>query len=164
MTRSIEFIKQKVAICNWIRHVWHVEVVVKVIQLWWLRRWRHDANTHSLLLCWLRREAKIDRLLMSVRVRMTIWWHMSHRSRLCLRALSCVLATTALSPACCAVVLHDWRTITTGTSIQAALLTDSSRVLVGLVITSPTIEIKSRLYIGLFVGRLCDAGFEGIYM
>ena len=162
MTRPIEFIEQEIAIRHWVGYVWHIEVVVEVVQLRWLRRWRHDAHAHSLLLWMLRREAKASRLLL--RVGMAIWRHvsLSYRCRRWLGTLSCVLAATALSPARCAVVLHDRRTIAASTAVQTALLADGPWVLVGLVITSPAIEVERGLYVGLLVGWLCDGRFEWV--
>lgn len=75
-----------------------------------------------------------------------------------------MFATAALGPACCAVALHDWRTVAACAAVEAALLADRARVLVCLVISCPTVEIEGRLYVGLFEGWLADIWLEGIQM
>jgi hypothetical protein len=93
---------------------------------------------------------------------------MSYRRGLLLRylrwlgTLPCVLTTAALRPTCCAVILHDWRAVATSTAVETALLADSARVLVGLIVAGPAIEVERRLYVGLFVWWLGDGGFERI--
>ena len=73
-----------------------------------------------------------------------------------------MLATTALCPTCCAVVLHDWRAIATSTAVETTFLADSAWVLVSLVVAGPAIKVKCGLYVGLFVWWLSDGGFERI--
>ena len=75
-----------------------------------------------------------------------------------------MLAATALSPACGAIVLHDWRAVAAGAAVQAALLTDSAGLLVSLVIASPALEIERRLHVWLFVRRLSDGGLVWVQM
>ena len=64
-----------------------------------------------------------------------------------------VFATTALSPARGAIVLHDWRAIATGAAVQATLLTDSAGLLVSLVVAGPALEIERRLHVWLLFVR-----------
>lgn len=76
-----------------------------------------------------------------------------------------MFSTTALGPACCAVALHDWRAIAAGATIETALLANSTRVLICLVIPCPTVKVEGRLYIWLlFEWRLGDSRLEGVQM
>ena len=68
MARPIQFIKQEVAVRHRIRSIRHVEIVIESVQLLRLRWWRYHPHAHPLLLRMLCREAKIDRLLVYVRV------------------------------------------------------------------------------------------------
>jgi hypothetical protein len=170
MTGPIEFVEQEITIRNRICGVGHIEVVIKAVQFLRLRRrWRQSMHAHSLLLRMLSREAKIDRLLVSERMAVGLLWlqrhhrrslRLAHRWRL--GTLPCVLSTAALGPACCAVALHNWRTVSACAAIEAALLADGARVLICLVVSCPAVEIKGRLYVWLlFEGWL---RLEGVQM
>jgi hypothetical protein len=171
MTRPIEFIKQEVAVRHRIRGIRHVEVVIEAIQF--LRRWRQRMHAHPLLLRVLCREAEVDRLLVrelvAIGLLLLLWLQrrnhrcslrLAHRWRL--GTLSCVFSTAALGPACCAVALHDWRTVAACTAVEAAFLADGARVLIGLVVSCPAVEIEGGLYVWLFEGWLGDIRLEGI--
>jgi len=85
-----------------------------------------------------------------------------HRWRL--RALPCVFATAALGPACCAVALHDRRTVAACAAVEAALLADGAGILICLVVACPALEVESGLDVWLFEGWLGDSGLEGVQM
>jgi hypothetical protein len=168
ITRPIQFIEQEVAVRHRIRCIWHVEVVVEGIQTWWLRRWQQHSHADPLLLWVLCGEPKIDRLLVLKRV--AIGWQVGKRCCLWLRnlrwlgTLSCVLATTALSPARGTVVLHDGWTVATSAAVQTALLANGAWVLVCLIITGPAVKVECGLHVGRFVGRSGDGCFERVQM
>ena len=75
-----------------------------------------------------------------------------------------VLASAALGPACCAVVLHDGRTVAAGATVETALLADGAWVLIGLVLLRPAFEVERGLYVRLIVLGLGDCGLEGVHM
>ena len=73
-------------------------------------------------------------------------------------------ATTALSPARCAIVLHNGRAVATCTAVQAAFLTDCTGLLVSLILAGPAIEIERRLYVGLLIRWLGKGRLEWVDM
>ena len=75
-----------------------------------------------------------------------------------------MFATTALSPARCAIVLHDWRAIATCAAVQATLLTNSAGLLVSIILAGPAVEVEHRLHVWLLVRWLRGGGLIRIQM